>query len=190
MRPRHALAAALLAATAAVVPYNAAVAYAASPVMSPDCVATLQNAASGISSSCSTQGPPPVACNGCGVRRSVEVVVTTGRADATLVCDGLTYATHVDGPGTGSTGAWGGQNCTLTLTAMPTAPSAAAASASGWVVVRTDHDDTVVGKHASAVAVCPDVEEPVRRGWAADLVFAAGQPNPVRRVLPARARGT
>ena len=117
------------------VPYNAAVASAASPVISPDCVATLQNAASGISSSCSTQGPPPVECNGCGVRRSVEVVVTTGRADAKLVCDGLTYSTHVDGPGTGSTGAWGGQNCTLTLTATADGTVAAATSTASYEFV-------------------------------------------------------
>jgi hypothetical protein len=135
MRPRLALAAVLFAATSAVVPCQAAAAYAASPVISPDCVATLQNAATGISSSCSTQGPPPVACNGCGVRRSVEVVVTTGRADATLVCDGLTYATHVDGPGTGSTGAWGGQNCTLRLTSTADGTIAAATSTASYEFV-------------------------------------------------------
>src|SRR4051812_29725929 len=118
MRPRLALAAVLFAATAAAVPAHAAtVSSPPATMLSPDCATTLQNAAAGISSSCTTQGPPAVACNGCGVRRSVEVVVAAGRADATLVCDGLTYATHVDGPGTGSTGAWGGQNCTLTLTA-------------------------------------------------------------------------
>ena len=129
MRPRLALAAALFAATAAAVPSHAA------STASPDCATTLQNAAAGISSSCTTQGPPPVACNGCGVRRSVEVAVTTGRADATLVCDGLTYATHVDGPGTGSTGAWGGQNCTLTLTATADGTIAAATSTASYVIV-------------------------------------------------------
>jgi hypothetical protein len=128
MRPRLALAAVLFAAAAAAVPAHAAA------VVSPDCATTLQNAAAGISSSCSTQGPPPVACNRCGVRRSVEVVVTTGRADATLVCDGLTYATHVDGPGTGSTGAWGGQNCTLTLTATADGTVAAATSTASYVI--------------------------------------------------------
>ena len=129
MRPRLAIAAAVLfAAAAAAVPANA------SSVLSPDCATTLQNAAAGTSSSCATQGPPPVECNGCGVRRSVEVVVTTGRADATLVCDGLTYATHVDGPGTGSIGAWGGQNCTLTLTATADGTIAAATSTASYVI--------------------------------------------------------
>lgn len=143
MRPRLALAAALLAATAAVVPLHAATATAAALparaaiVLSPDCATTLQNAATGISSSCATQGPPPVACNSCGVRRSVEVVVTAGRADATLVCDGLTYATHVDGPGTGTTGAWGGQNCTLTLTATADGTIAAATSTASYVIAST-----------------------------------------------------
>ena len=138
MRRRLALAATLFAATA--VPLFAATAvavpaHAASAVLSPDCATALHNAAAGTSSSCATQGPPPVACNGCGVRRSVEVVVTTGSVDATLVCDGLTYATHVDGPGTGSTGAWGGQNCMLTLTATADGTTAAATSTASYVIV-------------------------------------------------------
>jgi hypothetical protein len=128
MRLALALAAALFCTIGAAGPAHAAAA------LSPDCATTLQYAAAGISSSCATQGPPPVACNGCGVRRSVEVVVTTGRADATLVCDGLTYATHVDGPGTGSTGAWGGQNCTLTLTATADGTIAAATSTASYVI--------------------------------------------------------
>ena len=128
MRRLLALAATLFAVTAAAVPAHA------SAVLSPDCATTLQNAAAGVSSSCSTQGPPAVECSGCGVRRSVEVVVTTGRADATLVCDGLTYTTHVDGPGTGSTGAWGGQNCTLTLTATADGTIAAATSTASYVI--------------------------------------------------------
>ena len=133
MRPRLALAAplfvaSLFAATATAVPSYA------SAVLSPDCATTLQNAAAGISSSCSTQGPPPVACRGCGVRRSVEVVVAKGSADAKLVCDGLTYATHVDGPGTGSIGAWGGLNCTLTLTATADGTVAAATSTASYVI--------------------------------------------------------
>ena len=123
-----ALAAGLFAAAVAAVPAHA------SAVLSPDCATTLRNAAAGMSSSCTTQGPPPVECNGCGVRRSVEVVVATGRADATLVCDGLTYRTHVDGPGTGSTGAWGGQNCTLTLTATANGTIAAATSTASYVI--------------------------------------------------------
>lgn len=132
MRPRLALAAALFsalfAATAAAIPSNA------SAVLSPDCATTLHNAAAGTSASCSTQGPPPVACSGCGVRRTVDVVVTTGRTDATLVCDGLTYATHVDGPGTGSIGVWGGQNCTVTLTATADGTIAAATSTASYVI--------------------------------------------------------
>jgi hypothetical protein len=125
--------AALLASTAAAVP-----SYASSPVspaLLPDCATALPGAAAGVSSSCATQGPPPVACNGCGVRRAVQVVVTAGRADVRLVCDGLTYATHVDGPGTGSTGAWGGQNCTLTLTATADGTIATATSTASYVVV-------------------------------------------------------
>lgn len=102
--------------------------------LSPYCATTLHNAAAGTSSSCATQGPPPVACNTCGVWRSVEVVVSTGSADATLVCDGLTHTTHVDGPGTGSTGAWGGQNCTLTLTATADGTIAAATSTASYVI--------------------------------------------------------
>jgi hypothetical protein len=133
MRPRFALAATAFAAALFAVAAPAAPSY-ASAVLSPDCATTLQNAAAGISSSCATQGPPPVACNGCGVRRSVEVAVTKGSADATLVCDGLTYATHVDGPGTGSTGAWGGQNCTLRLTATADGTIAAATSTASYVI--------------------------------------------------------
>ena len=127
MRRLLAFAATLFAVTSAAVPAHA------SAVLSPDCATTLQNVAAGVSSSCSTQGPPAVECSGCGVRRSVEVVVTKGSADATLVCDGLTYSTHVDGPGTGSTGAWGGQNCTLTLTATADGTVAAATSTASYV---------------------------------------------------------
>jgi hypothetical protein len=127
MRRLLVIAAVLFAASAAAVPAQAAA------VLSPDCATTLQNAASGVSSSCSTQGPPPVACMGCGVRRTVNVVVTTGSADVKLVCDGLTYSTHVDGPGTGSTGAWGGQNCTLTVTSTADGTIAAATSTASYV---------------------------------------------------------
>ena len=130
MRRLLALVAAVFAAIATAVPANAS-----SVLVSPDCATTLQNAAAGSSSSCATQGPPGVECNGCGVRRTVDVVVTTGRADATLVCDGLTYTTHVDGPGTGSTGTWGGQNCTLTLTATADGTVAAATSTASYVFV-------------------------------------------------------
>ncbi len=131
MRPLRTLlvgVAAVVAATATAVPAQAAT------VLSPDCATTLRNAAAGTSSSCATQGPPPVACNSCGVLRTVEVVVTSGRAGATLVCDGLAYATHVDGPGTGSIGAWGGQNCTLTLTATADGTIAAATSTANYAV--------------------------------------------------------
>ena len=129
MRPRLALAAAtFFAASAAAVPAHA------SSVLSPDCATTLQNAAAGVASSCSTQGPPGVACNGCGVWRSVEVVVTKGSADARLVCDGLTYSTHVDGPGTGATGTWGGQNCTLTLMSTADGTIAAGTSTASYVI--------------------------------------------------------
>ena len=132
MRPRLTLVAVLLfAACAAATPSYA------SSVLTPDCATTLQNAAAGVSSSCSTQGPPPVECMGCGVRRTVEVAVTTGSVDATLVCDGLTYSTHVDGPGTGTTGAWGGQNCTLRLTATADGTIAAATSTASYVIATT-----------------------------------------------------
>lgn len=131
MRPRLALAAVLFTAMmAAAVP-----AHASSPVVSPDCATALHDAAAGTSASCGTQGPPPVECNGCGVRRTVDVVVTTGAVDATLVCDGLTYRTHVDGPGTGSTGTWGGLNCTLTLTATADGTIAAATSTASYVII-------------------------------------------------------
>lgn len=136
MRRRLALAAALFAATAAplfAATATAVPAHAAAVVLSPDCATTLRNAAIGTSSSCSTQGPPPVACNGCGVRRTVNIDVTTGSVDATLVCDGLTYATHVDGPGTGSIGVWGGQNCTANLTATADGTTAAATSTASYV---------------------------------------------------------
>ena len=132
MRARFALAAALLAAPVAALPSHA------SPVtLTPDCATTLHNAATGVSSSCSTQGPPPVACNSCGVRRTVNIVVTKGGVDATLVCDGLTYATHVDGPETGSIGAWGGLNCTATLTATADGTVAAATSTASYVIAST-----------------------------------------------------
>jgi hypothetical protein len=122
--------AALLASTVVAAPSYAAT----SPVGGlPDC-ATALNGGAGASSSCVTQGPPPVACNSCGVRRTVNVVVTAGRVDAKLVCDGLTYATHVDGPGTGTIGAWGGQSCTVTLTATADGTIAAATSTASYVV--------------------------------------------------------
>ena len=140
-RPVSAVLAALVAllfvSTVAAVPAQASAVVApaqTSPVGAPDCATALRNVATGVSSSCSTQGPPPVACVGCGVRRTVQVVVATGKADATLVCDGLTYTTHVDGPGTGSTGAWGGQSCTLTLTATADGTIAAATSTASYVI--------------------------------------------------------
>ena len=135
MRPRLALAtvsASLFAAIATAVP-----AHAASAVLTPDCATALHDAAAGVSSSCSTQGPPPVECMGCGVRRTVNIVVATGRVDATLLCDGLTYATHVDGPGTGTIGVWGGQNCTATLTATADGTIAAATSTASYVIAST-----------------------------------------------------
>jgi hypothetical protein len=127
-----ALLTALLASTAIAVP-----SYASSPVSTalvPDCATALPGGAPGASSSCATQGPPAVACNTCGVRRTVNVVVTAGRVDAKLVCDGLTYATHVDGPGAGTIGAWGGQNCVVTLTATVDGTTAAATSTASYVV--------------------------------------------------------
>ena len=133
MRRLLALAAALFAAVFAVTAV-AAPSYASSAISSPDCATTLQNAAVGVSSSCSTQGPPPVECMGCGVRRTVDIVVTKGSADAKLVCDGWPTTTHVDGPGTGTIGVWGGQNCTLTLTAAADGTIAAATSTASYVI--------------------------------------------------------
>jgi hypothetical protein len=127
-----ALFAALIASTVVAIP-----SYASSPVsvaLLPDCATALPGGATGTSASCTTQGPPAVACNSCGVRRTVDVVVTAGRVDATLVCDGLTYALHVDGPGVGSTGAWGGQNCTLTLRSAADGTVATATSTASYVV--------------------------------------------------------
>src|SRR3954452_2796238 len=91
-----ALFAALLASTVVAIPSYAATA--TSAALLPDCATALPGVAAGASSSCTTQGPPAVACNSCGVRRTVDVVVTAGRTDVTLVCDGLTYGIHVDGP--------------------------------------------------------------------------------------------
>ncbi|MDQ1686051.1 MAG: hypothetical protein QOC82_2788 [Frankiaceae bacterium] len=132
MRTRLILAAALLAPAAAVIP-----AAHAGPisVLTPYCATTLQNVNAGVSSSCATQGPPPVECSSCGVRRTVNVVVTSGGADVKLLCDGLTYTTHVDGPGTGSVGAWGGLNCTTTLTATANGTIAAATSTASYVII-------------------------------------------------------
>jgi hypothetical protein len=131
----------LLAAAAVLVAVSATAtalpAHAAPIGALPDCATALENAATGVSSSCITQGPPPVECLGCGVRRTVNVVVVKGGADARLVCDGLTYTTHVDGPGTGSTGAWGGLNCTLTLTATADGTVAAATSTASYVITST-----------------------------------------------------
>ena len=129
MRTRLALAAATLFA-----PIAAALPAHASAALTPYCATTLPNAATGVSSSCATQGPPPVACMGCGVRRTVNVVVAKGAADVKLVCDGYAYSTHVDGPGTGSLGVWGGQNCVATLTATADGTSAAATSTASYVI--------------------------------------------------------
>jgi hypothetical protein len=130
MRHRLALAAVLFAGTAAAIPSHAA-----SATLLPDCATTLHDAATGVSASCSTQGPPPLACAGCGVRRTVDIVVTKGAVDATLLCDGVTYATHVDGPGKGSIGIWGGLNCTATITATADGTIAAATSTASYVIV-------------------------------------------------------
>lgn len=130
MRPRLALAAAGLFASAAVsIPAHA------SATLLPDCATNLHNAAAGESASCSTQGPPPVECSSCGVRRTVDIVVTKGAVDASLLCDGYTYRTHVDGPGTGSIGIWGGLNCTATLTATVDGTIAAATSTASYVII-------------------------------------------------------
>jgi hypothetical protein len=126
--------AAFVASTAVAAPsYAAAATTAASAALLPDCATALPGSAAGMSSSCATQGPPPVACNGCGVRRTVDVVVTLGGADATLLCDGRATTTHVDGPGTGSFGIWGGLNCTLTLTATADGTVAAGTSTASYV---------------------------------------------------------
>jgi len=129
MRSRLALAATLVAPAFIAVPVHA------QSIASPYCATTLHNAAVGVSSSCATQGPPPVACNGCGVRRTVNVVVTKGGTDVTLLCDGLAYRTHVDAPNTGSVGAWGGLNCTTTLTSTADGTIAAATSTASYVFV-------------------------------------------------------
>lgn len=133
MRARFVLTTTLFAAVGPAIPSQAA----APPTVSPDCATTLANAAAGASSSCTTQGPPPVECSTCGVRRTVDIVVATGSVDATLICDGFSYSTHVDGPGTGTIGIWGGQNCTATLTATADGTSAAATSTASYVITST-----------------------------------------------------
>jgi hypothetical protein len=133
MRPRLALAAAGLFASAAVsIPAHAA---ATSAAVLPYCATTLHNAAAGVSSSCATQGPPPVECSSCGVRRTVDIVVAKGSVDATLLCDGYPTSTHVDGPGTGTIGVWGGLNCTTTLTSTADGTTAAATSTASYVII-------------------------------------------------------
>lgn len=129
MRTRIVLAATLFAAAAATIPAHA------SAMLTPYCATNLHNAAAGASASCSTQGPPPVECSSCGVRRTVDIVVATGSVDATLLCDGTTYRTHVDGPGKGEIGIWGGLNCTATLTATADGTSAAATSTASYVII-------------------------------------------------------
>jgi len=129
MRSRLVLAAVLAAPAFVAIPVHA------QSVAGPDCATTLHNAAVGVSSSCSTQGPPPVACNGCGVRRTVNIVVTKGGVDATLLCDGYSWHTHVDAPNTGTIGVWGGLNCTATLTSTADGTIAAATSTASYVFV-------------------------------------------------------
>jgi hypothetical protein len=130
MRHRLALAAVLLASTAAAIPSHASTA-----ILTPYCATNLHNAAAGVSASCSTQGPPPVECSSCGVRRTVDIVVAKGGVDATLLCDGLSYTTHVDGPGTGTIGTWGGLNCTTTLTATVDGTTAVATSTASYEII-------------------------------------------------------
>ena len=132
MRTRLALAAVLFGATAAAVP-----SFASTAITGPDCATNLHDAAAGTSASCSTQGPPPVECVNCGVRRTVDIVVTKGSVDATLLCDGATYTTHVDGPGKGQIGIWGGLNCTATLTATADGTIAAATSTGSYEIILT-----------------------------------------------------
>lgn len=131
MRPRLALTAALFTAAAAAIPSYASSVLSASP----DCATALHNAAAGTSASCATQGPPPVECSSCGVRRTVDIVVAKGSVDATLLCDGMSHTTHVDGPGKGSIGVWGGLNCTATLTATADGTVAAATSTASYVII-------------------------------------------------------
>jgi len=134
MRPRLALAAVLVATSAAAIPAAHA---APQSILTPYCATNLHNAAAGVSASCATQGPPPVECSSCGVLRTVDIVVATGGVDATLLCDGLPYKTHVDGPGRGQIAAWGGLNCTTTLTSTIDGTSAVATSTASYVVAST-----------------------------------------------------
>jgi len=135
MRPRLALAAVLVAASAAAIPS----AHAANSLLTPYCATNLHNAAAGASASCATQGPPPVECVNCGVVRTVDIVVAKGAVDATLFCDNglINTTTHVDGPGRGQISVWGGYNCTTTLTATADGTTAVATSTGSYVVSST-----------------------------------------------------
>jgi hypothetical protein len=132
MRTRLAL---VLAAAAFAV---AVPAHASTPIGgTPYCATALANAGESDSSSCTTQGPAPVACRGCGVRRTVDVVVATGAVAATLTCDGaVVYGpVPVAGPaGHAEFGVWGGYDCALRLTSTQAGTSAVGTSSGSYVV--------------------------------------------------------
>ena len=137
MRSRLALAAALFAGIATAAPSHAA-------IWLPYCTARLANADAGASGGCHTEGPPPLGCYPCGVRRTVDITVATGGLDATLTCDGYVYGpVHVDtvaygGTGRGQIAIWGGQSCDVRLVATVNGTTASAVSYYSYVFAETN----------------------------------------------------
>lgn len=125
MTPRLALAAALCVTAATALPSHA------QAIDTPYCVAKLPAASAGDTSSCHTEGPPPLGCVQCGQVRNVYVVVASGAVDATLAC-GLYFSTtwHVDASQVADTLTiqGGGQTCTVTLVATSDLTNAVAVS--------------------------------------------------------------
>ncbi|HEX8003425.1 MAG TPA: hypothetical protein VF519_12095 [Mycobacteriales bacterium] len=126
---RALLAPALLAVAAAL---PAAPAGAAAPPV-PTCATFLAAAASGASSSCYTEGLPPMGNNSFGAYRTVYVVVAGGAVQATLSCSGGGPSGSATVTSTASFGGWGGGVCTLTLTALQAGTSAVATSIGTYV---------------------------------------------------------
>jgi hypothetical protein len=133
MRPLLALAAVALATAAAAAP-----AHAANPIGGlPDCATGLANAATGAQATCSTVGPGDVACRGCGVRRTIDVIVATGSVDYTRTCAGVTTAPVRVAAGTQyEDGLWGGVSCTVSLVAAADGTTAAVTSIASYVIIQ------------------------------------------------------
>ena len=125
--------AAVVAPAAALLALLPAPARAMDPLL--DCAVTLVNAAAGASTWCATSALPPMGNNTFGPYRTVWVLAETGSARADLSCPYATIAVAATAPAFEDGGAWGGEPCRLTLTALTNGTTAQAASIGSYVMV-------------------------------------------------------